>query len=183
MRMPTPRDGWPPDRWSGPGSGPRRNRARHSRHRQSRRGRRRARARPRGRTDGRTHRRSEFARDLPLEGAVTSELVSEARNQGTNSMIYNPNSLRIGTGGPRFDCGPERGAVASHSTWKVSCAQISLLNNCTLRILASCEVPELFMSGAATHHVWYSLEGGPYSGTRIRGDSYRFPRVRHCELA
>src|SRR5580692_7003677 len=35
--------------------------------------------------------------------------------------------------------------------------------------------------GGATHHVWYSLEGGPYSGTRIRGDSDRFPRFRHCE--
>jgi len=59
-------DGWPPDRLSGPGSGPRRNRAWRSRHRQSRRGRRRARARPRGRTDGRTHRRrSRCARHRP----------------------------------------------------------------------------------------------------------------------
>src|SRR6266446_1016563 len=37
--------------------------------------------------------------------------------------------------------------------------------------------------GGATHHVWYSLEGGPYSGTRIRGNCYRFPRFRHGESA
>src|SRR6267378_2785422 len=37
--------------------------------------------------------------------------------------------------------------------------------------------------GGATHHVWYSLEGGPYSGTRIRGNWYRFSRFRHGESA
>src|SRR5712671_7587259 len=37
--------------------------------------------------------------------------------------------------------------------------------------------------GCATHYVWYSLEGGPYSGTRSRGYIYRFPRFRHRESA
>src|ERR1700687_3515233 len=48
---------------------------------------------------------------------------------------------------------------------------------------ASCQNFSCPKRGGATHHVWYSLEGGPYSGTRIRGNCYRFPRFRHGESA
>src|SRR6202048_735495 len=48
---------------------------------------------------------------------------------------------------------------------------------------ASCQNFSCPERGGATHHVWYSLEGGPYSGTRIRGNCCRFPCFRHGESA
>jgi hypothetical protein len=68
---------------------------------------------------------------------------------------------------------------------KIAMASGSLRNNCTLRILASCEVPELLISGAWRCHSSCMVQPGRRTVLRHshRGDSDRFPRFRHCESA
>src|SRR6266436_4973168 len=103
-----------------------------------------------------------------------------------NSLILDIRTFRS------TDCGSRRCflaiaqlQIADHSREEIGETQFPCLTTVRLGYWphASCQNFSCPERGGTTHHVWYSLEGGPYSGTRIRGDCYRFPRFRHGESA
>src|SRR6266446_5127733 len=103
-----------------------------------------------------------------------------------NSLIIRYQNFQID--GPWFQAllpGHRQLQIADHSREEIGETQFPCLTTVRLGYWphASCQNFSCPERGGTTHHVWYSLEGGPYSGTRIRGNCYRFPRFRHGESA